>query len=553
MVSDRPAQWLNNASWESARVSHRLDGLPALAAVVALLAGGATALAQPYDYLGGHGDIGLAYDASAQAARLYLKFGITGEVAGLTPQQLVAGKPGGVPGEWPVEDFVAVVPVGQRFAREPGAEWSFIGVAADEPYWELPEFSTAGVPYLGFSTELLSGIGPARFVLRSVLAGPTGGQVSLWQNGPFGEPLLAPDSYWSTFEQVDRLAIPIGTHRHFAFGFTEPGSYALEVVGTAPSFPGEAVGVLRFRVEGDAPAPVVISVPAGDVRTQAQAGYPVIAGEGGVTKTGPGTLVLDATNTFTGPLTVAEGTVRLSDPSALSHAAPTVAAGALLEIDPALGAANAVSLAGLGPIHGRIDVGTGRFMLAPADEPLDATLRTLLISGRAGGSWEGSNGILSSDAPTFGNAGGFAVGYRISADRSATVAWASLGDADLDGAVTTADVNAILTSGRLNNGLGGASWQQGDFDYDGFVTTADINALLTTGRLNTGSYLPILPVAGALHGQTMPDHGSGLPWGGSLHTVPEPAGFGPAGLPVGAALVAAAAAGRRKPDLMRAG
>jgi hypothetical protein len=74
------------------------------------------------------------------------------------------------------------------------------------------------------------------------------------------------------------------------------------------------------------------------------------------------------------------------------------------------------------------------------------------------------------------------------------VAWASLGDADLDGAVTTADVNAILTSGLLNTGIPGAVWQQGDFDYDGLVTTADINALLTTGRLNSGSYLPATPV-----------------------------------------------------------
>jgi hypothetical protein len=56
-------------------------------------------------------------------------------------------------------------------------------------------------------------------------------------------------------------------------------------------------------------------------------------------------------------------------------------------------------------------------------------------------------------------------------------------------------VNAILTSGLLNTGIPGAVWQQGDFDYDGLVTTADINALLTTGRLNSGSYLPVAPAA----------------------------------------------------------
>jgi len=56
-------------------------------------------------------------------------------------------------------------------------------------------------------------------------------------------------------------------------------------------------------------------------------------------------------------------------------------------------------------------------------------------------------------------------------------------------------VNAILTSGLLNTGTPGATWQQGDFDYDGLLTTADINAMLTTGRLNTGSYLPTIPVS----------------------------------------------------------
>jgi hypothetical protein len=65
-------------------------------------------------------------------------------------------------------------------------------------------------------------------------------------------------------------------------------------------------------------------------------------------------------------------------------------------------------------------------------------------------------------------------------------------------------VNAILTSGLLNTGIPGAVWQQGDFDYDGLVTTADINALLTTGRLNSGSYLPPAPAGGSVAGVPEP-------------------------------------------------
>jgi prepilin-type N-terminal cleavage/methylation domain-containing protein len=115
------------------------------------------------------------------------------------------------------------------------------------------------------------------------------------------------------------------------------------------------------------------------------------------------------------------------------------------------------------------------------------------------------------------------------------VAWASLGDADLDGAVTTADVNAILTSGLLNTGIPGAVWQQGDFDYDGLVTTADINALLTTGRLNSGSYLPATPV--------------GIMAASSVASVPEPSTFGLAAAALG--VLAAAGWSRRRAAVPR--
>jgi hypothetical protein len=58
------------------------------------------------------------------------------------------------------------------------------------------------------------------------------------------------------------------------------------------------------------------------------------------------------------------------------------------------------------------------------------------------------------------------------------------------------------------------------------VTTADINALLTTGRLNSGSYLPVAPSAA------------------SLTAVPEP---GTIGLMAAAlSVMAAGAAGRTR-------
>ena len=281
---------------------------------------------------------------------------------------------------------------------------------------------------------------------------------------------------------------------------------------------------LVFFPAGTGPTDIVINVPTGQTQTQAQAGYPLLSGATPVEKTGPGTLVLDAANTLSATLAVNAGTAVAANTQALGTATLDVAAGATLAISPVVGAANAVQVADLGTIAGRIDVGTGRFALPASGESPGAELRSLLIAGRSGGTWSGTSGIMSSNAPSSGGGSGFAVGYRIGADNSATVAWASLGDADVDGAVTTADVNALLTGGKFNTGVGGAIWQQGDFDYDGFVTTADVNAMLTAGRLNTGSYLPPIPV------------------GGSLAAVPEPAGL----VLVGMGFLAALAGRRRR-------
>ena len=51
------------------------------------------------DYIAGHADIGLAYDA-ATGPRFFLQFGGDARAIGLTNEQLVAGQPGGIMGEW---------------------------------------------------------------------------------------------------------------------------------------------------------------------------------------------------------------------------------------------------------------------------------------------------------------------------------------------------------------------------------------------------------------------------------------------------------------------
>jgi len=222
----------------------------------------------------------------------------------------------------------------------------------------------------------------------------------------------------------------------------------------------------------------VVHVPAGEWLVDST----VRAGSTPLVKRGPGTLVLTVAGEFSGGTVVEEGAVVVRHPSALGSGPLTIRAGGVVGLD--VGRATVpVSGLVLDPA-GRLDLGTGRLEVAPGGfDP--AAVRQALAVGRNGGSWNGVAGIVSSEAP----GAPWAVGNAIS-QGSLVLAWAAMGDANLDGRVDTADLNAILTGGLLNSGATTGDWQRGDFDYDGRVTTADVNAMLSTGLLNTGSYAP---------------------------------------------------------------
>jgi hypothetical protein len=113
-----------------------------------------------------------------------------------------------------------------------------------------------------------------------------------------------------------------------------------------------------------------------------------------------------------------------------------------------------------------------------------ATIRSLLLSGRAGGTWSGE-GLRSSKA----NASTFALGYAEAAaifssfpanffgqsvdNSTVLVRYTRYGDANLDGKVNALDFNALAT----NFGGSGKVWTQGDYNYDGTVNTQDFTLL----------------------------------------------------------------------------
>jgi autotransporter-associated beta strand protein len=235
--------------------------------------------------------------------------------------------------------------------------------------------------------------------------------------------------------------------------------------------------------------PILVHVASG-TKTQAAAGHPTFSGSRGLTKTGDGGLVLDAANTHTGTTTVAAGSLTLSHANGLA-ASPIVVAGGHLEVAvessaPSLSIENGTAaldaatrrVLGLQALSvaedaggGLLDLGRGRIDIASGGiSPAD--LRADIIAGRNGGLWDGATGITSSVAAADTR---FGVGYMIDdATGASSVAWAALGDANLDGLVNFDDILALFPN---YNVPGTYTWQEGDFTYDSLVNFDDILAL----------------------------------------------------------------------------
>ena len=298
---------------------------------------------------------------------------------------------------------------------------------------------------------------------------------------------------------------------------------------------------------GAGPVPITIDVASGS-QTQAQAGYPTIAAATSVTKTGAGTLVFDAANTYTGPTTVSAGTLQIADAEAVAGSDVTVDTGATLQITSgttmrspsvivdggtlsaaavavnsttgitalainagtlagspvvSVGAGGQLSLVqdarvvvGIGSLSvdetgsgGRIDLGAGEVMVA-AGGISAADLRADIIAGRNGGAWNGTTGITSSAAAAVG--GTRAVGYVVAGDGSAIVSFAAPGDTNINGVVDVFDLVSINSSGKYGTGTA-AVWSQGDFNYDGVTNVFDLVSINSAGVYGQGSYFPASP------------------------------------------------------------
>lgn len=214
-----------------------------------------------------------------------------------------------------------------------------------------------------------------------------------------------------------------------------------------------------------------------------------LAGANGMIKQGAGRLVLAESTALGGTTTVRDGSLEIAHGKALSGSSVVVAGGHLaITVDASLPrldleegsvwlstrASSIVALDALSvaerPGGGLLDLGKGRIdIVAGGISPAD--LRADIIAGRNGGGWDGETGITSSLAASDA---AFGVGYTIDSAGAATVAWAALGDANLDGVVGFDDILALFPN---YDKPGSFRWQDGDFTYDAVVNFDDILAL----------------------------------------------------------------------------
>ena len=186
-----------------------------------------------------------------------------------------------------------------------------------------------------------------------------------------------------------------------------------------------------------------------------------LAGAVGLTKTTSGTVVLGSLSGYT--------------PSgSLNYTGMTTINGGTLEAIGS-GGLGLLSSAGLNIEHGKAVLdytGTG---YTPAT--LDPIANTLMQSAHANG-WviDGTHPVGSTTAATDPLI--HALGWTdtvVDGRTVLTVMYTLLGDTDLSGTVTGADLNTVLS----NYNKTGMYWAQGDFNYDGTVNGSDLNMVLS--------------------------------------------------------------------------
>jgi surface-anchored protein len=159
-----------------------------------------------------------------------------------------------------------------------GAQWSFLGKAAGEPLWILPQVQDAALPWLGTSTEATaSGVLLNNDMQLTLTAASGPGQFSLFTISGLGtlSVLMATSDGLSA---ADTISTKANRHAHYNWAFTEPGTYLLTFqasgtpAGGGPAVPSEPA-TLEFRVVPEPAAPLLLAAGLLAMRLRRGAGH----------------------------------------------------------------------------------------------------------------------------------------------------------------------------------------------------------------------------------------------------------------------------------------
>ena len=239
---------------------------------------------------------------------------------------------------------------------------------------------------------------------------------------------------------------------------------------------------------------------SGTFSTSATAGFGI---NGTLTAAGPGIVNLNgpSLNQSGATLAVTGGTVNVSSASA-TPGVVTIGSGATVNLNGAAPSGASVTVNGTLNLASNLDTSVGVVTLGSLSigsagklniannhmfinygsgpDPI-SSVASMLASGYAGGAWNGAG--IDTTAPLVVGGLTYGIGYADGADpqhlatglASGTieVAYALLGDADLNGIVNGIDFGILAAN--FNKGITG--WDEGDFDYNNIVNGLDFGDL----------------------------------------------------------------------------
>ncbi|VTS07874.1 choice-of-anchor M domain-containing protein [Tuwongella immobilis] len=147
------------------------------------------------------------------------------------------------------EGTVFLVKSESQTTRPDGNSFNFLGTPSGAPLWVLPQTFDADLLYLGVASEDIAPgalgsyfesdprINAAGEYVRFELTGFEGpGQFSLWAIDSFGSPVVAmqtADGVQVNGTPSDTVFSLAGSHDHYNWGFTAPGTYTIRIKATA--------------------------------------------------------------------------------------------------------------------------------------------------------------------------------------------------------------------------------------------------------------------------------------------------------------------------------